>query len=120
MIHGPVCCGLVIVGSGVDTVCTFSVVMGTVDIKSESVVDVEALFVVEAVSVVDIECVSVVDVEAVSAVDVVDVEAVSVVDVEAVSVVDVEAVSVFADEGWLDVVLVNRDPSVDDIYSVVV
>ena len=73
MIHVPVCCGLVIVGSDVDTVCTFSVVMGTVDIKSENIVDVEA-------------------------VSVVDVEAVSVVDVEAVFVVDVEAVSVVADE----------------------
>jgi len=84
VIHGPVCCGLVIVGSDGDTVCTFSVVMGTVDIKSESVNDVET-------------------------VSVVDVEAVSVVDVEAVSVVDVEAVSVVADESWLEVVLLLSD-----------
>ena len=73
MIHVCVCCGLVIVGSNVDTVCTFSVVMGTVDIKSENIADVET-------------------------VSVVDVEAVSVVNVEAVSVVDVETVSVVADE----------------------
>ena len=108
VIHVRVCCRPVIVGSDVDTVCTFSVVMGTVDIKSENIVDVEAVSVVgvEAVSVVDFKTVSVVEVEAVS---VVDVEAVSVVDVETVSVVDVETVSVVADESWHEVVLLLSD-----------
>ena len=126
VIHVPVCCGLVIVGSDVDTVCTFSVVMSAVDIKSENIVDVEAVSVVdvESVSVVDVEAVSVVDVEAVSVVgvetvSVVDVEAVSVVDVETVSVVDVETVSVVADESWLEVVLLLSDVLDANVTSVV-